>query len=210
MSFTSQPTPGYVRSSTPTRVLSAFLEACQQGLTMSHSLRVRGSKPFLQASSALDKKPTQSIAIDATATCTHRHFPPSSLTSQVWLALYCPPRKLQTTPLRLSDLTFLLGMEGLLTDSETQSSDFIWGGGWINSYSRHATIFLFLRNYGFPFQIQTPSASTGITNLGKVNRIVTFAFSSLVWPTSLATELPINPIELTDLLNASVWKAKDY
>lgn len=149
MSFTSQPTPGYVRSSTPTRVLSAFLEACQQGLTMSHSLRVRGSKPFLQASSALDKKPTQSIAIDATATCTHRHFPPSSLTSQVWLALYCPPRKLQTTPLRLSDLTFLLGMEGLLTDSETQSSDFIWGGGWINSYSRHATIFLFLRNYGF-------------------------------------------------------------
>lgn len=40
--------------------------------------------------------------------------------------LYCPPRKLQTTPLRLSnliDLTFLLGMEGLLTDSETQSSD---------------------------------------------------------------------------------------
>lgn len=31
------------------------------------------------------------------------------------LALYCPKRKLQTTPLRLSDLTFLLGMEGLKT-----------------------------------------------------------------------------------------------
>ncbi|GMN23272.1 hypothetical protein TIFTF001_051298 [Ficus carica] len=36
------------------------------------------------------------------------------------LALYCPPRKLQTTPLRLSDLidlTFLLGMEGRGKDS---------------------------------------------------------------------------------------------
>lgn len=51
------------------------------------------------------------------------------------LALYCPPRKLQTTPLRLSDLidlTFLLGMEGLLTDSETQSSDLDWHTG-VNS-----------------------------------------------------------------------------
>lgn len=92
------------------------------------------------------KNPSISLSISTALTCTFHlvHWPHESD-----LALYCPPRKLQTTPLRLSDLTFLLGMEGLLTDSETQSSDFIWGGGWINSYSRHATIFLFLRNYGF-------------------------------------------------------------
>lgn len=78
------------------------------------------------------KDPSISLSISTALTCTFHlvHRPHESD-----LALYCPPRKLQTTPLRLSDLidlTFLLGMEGLLTDSETQSSDLDWHTG-VNS-----------------------------------------------------------------------------
>ncbi|GMN73131.1 hypothetical protein TIFTF001_052129 [Ficus carica] len=55
------------------------------------------------------KDPSISLSISTALTCTFHlvHRPHESD-----LALYCPPRKLQTTPLRLSDLidlTFLLG-----------------------------------------------------------------------------------------------------
>lgn len=75
------------------------------------------------------KDPSISLSISTALTCTFHlvHRPHESD-----LALYCLPRKLQTTPLRLSDLidlTFNLGMEGLLTDSETQSSDLDWHTG---------------------------------------------------------------------------------
>lgn len=78
------------------------------------------------------KDPSISLSISTALTCAFHlvHRPHESD-----LALYCPPRTLQTTPLRLSDLidlTFLLGMEGLLTDSETQSSDLDWHTG-VNS-----------------------------------------------------------------------------
>ena len=68
------------------------------------------------------------------------HFPPSSPTSRVWFGSILSTKE---TPLRLSDLidlTFLLGMEGLLTDSETQSSDLDWHTGVNSTLSSWSTL----------------------------------------------------------------------
>ena len=95
------------------------------------------------------KDPSISLSISTALTCTFHlvHRPHESD-----LALYCPPRKLQTTPLRLSDLidlTFLLGMEGRGKDSwlTLRLSLLTWIGilGSIPPYPLEAPCFLYVQ-----------------------------------------------------------------